>query len=315
MTADQAPQPIEHDEIRAPVARRLPRPAVRWGRGIGLPLLVFAAFALMLPSLLQDYLMYFPRRYEGAPPGPSAPYSRFETYTTADGLTQWGQRVDAPPGAPQVPADLPGLYLVFYGNGALASEMAFFFRPLAFGTGCGFFIVDYRGYGFNSGRPTESGLTADAIGAYDTLKAAGAFERGVGVIGHSMGAAAALALAEVRHVDRLLLISPFTSIRDMARETMPLPLALIARDGWPNERRLAALLARPAGERPSSIAILHGANDEIIPVAMGRRLASLPGPPIELRVYENCGHNDIFDEAGSDVARFIRGERLNIPSP
>lgn len=283
------------------------RARVRWIRGIGIPLLLFTGIAFALPHMLQDYLMYFPRRYQGKPPGPVSLFSRFEPYTTADGLAQWGQRIYPPPGAPHLPAQLPDVYLVFYGNGSLASEMGFFFAPIAVETGAGFFIVDYRGYGFNPGRPTEAGLTADAIGAYDTLKAAGTFQRGVGVIGHSMGAAAALALAEVRHVDRLLLIAPFTSIRDMARETMPLPVALIARDGWPNERRLAGLLARPDGERPSAIAILHGARDEIIPVGMGRRLASLPGPPVELRVLENSGHNDL---SSVEIVRFIRGQAL-----
>ena len=52
----------------------------------------------------------------------------------------------------------PAFYLVFVGNGSTAAELVDSFETLAEETGRGFFIADYRGYGFNDGRPTEASL-------------------------------------------------------------------------------------------------------------------------------------------------------------
>jgi uncharacterized protein len=269
--------------------------------------LILTLFAFATPVMFQDLMMYFPRRYSMSAPAQGGP---FAPYTTTDGLTQWGYRVSPTRGAVGVGEGLPAFYLVFYGNASLATDMAPLFEHIANHTGCSFFIVDYRGYGFNPGKPNERGMTADAIGAYDTLKAEGAFERGVGVIGHSIGAAVAVALAEARPVDRMLLISPFTSVGAMARATVPWPLSRLARNDWPNDERLARLLARPEDERPAAIGLIHGERDEIIPASMSRELAALPGGNMELHIHERAMHNDIIDFALNDVVRFLRGGPL-----
>ncbi len=284
------------------------------GLRIGLAVLGILVFLLVLPALglpllFQDSLTYFPRRYDGEAPSEEFG-SPFRLYRTADGIDQWGYRIDPPAGAPAVSEGLPDFYLVFYGNGSLSAEVAEVFEYFAQQTGCGFFIVDYRGYGFNAGRPSERGLTDDALGAYDTLEAAGDFRRGVGVIGHSLGGAVSIALAEKRHVDRLLALSTFTSVRDVARETMPAPVAMIVRNDWPSEQRLKQILSRPADERPSAIGLIHGARDEVIPVEMSRRLARLPGEGIELLIHPQASHNDIFEYVAPEIIGFLKGESI-----
>jgi hypothetical protein len=276
--------------------------------------LVAGVSALGVPVFFQDSLTYFPRRYPGSPPAEVSPGPGFHAYQTADGLQQWGYRIDPSAGAPSVPEGLPHFYLVFYGNGSLASEVAMFFDYFSRKTGCGFFIVDYRGYGFNPGRPSERGLTHDALGAYDMLKAGGDFEKGIGVIGHSLGGAVSISLAEKRHVDRMLLLSTFTSVRDVARETMPLPIAMVVRNDWPSEQRLGSILRRPADQRPSAIGLIHGARDEVIPAHMSRRLAELPNKGIELLIIDRAAHNDIFDFAADNVVDFLQGHGLQSPT-
>lgn len=274
--------------------------------GAGVPAFLLLLFGCAMPFFLQDSMMYFPRKYPGDPPAAENPAPPWFAYTTADGVRQWGYRVDPPAGAPEPPAEAPGAWLVFYGNATLAVEMADVFEPAVREIGCTVYIVDYRGYGFNEGRPNEKNLTNDALGAYDSLEAEGAFENGVGVIGHSMGAAVGLALAGARPVDRLLLVSPFTSVRELAREYLPLPLAVVARNDWPNKDRLQALLNRPESERPASIGLMHGARDEIIPVSMGRDLAALAPDTIQLKVYDSAMHNDIFAWCEDELAAFMK---------
>jgi pimeloyl-ACP methyl ester carboxylesterase len=75
--------------------------------------------------------------------------------------------------------------------------------------GSSILLLDYRGYGRSSGRPTESGLYEDALAAYDWLK-----QNGHGRIvlhGESLGTAIAAELATRRRCAGLILEAPFTS--------------------------------------------------------------------------------------------------------
>lgn len=274
---------------------------------LALLLLVPPAGRFAFQMLMQDRLVYVSRRYISPPAMMALPGSSFTRYTSGDGREQWGFRIDAPPSAPSPPDGLPAFYLFFYGRGALAVNNAPICSQLALTTGASFFIVEYRGQGFNEGPPGASGFLADAVGAYDTLEAQGAFERGVGVIGHSMGVGVSLALAEVRPIDRMILVSGSTSLIDSARLRTPWPVGLLLRDDWPNERRLRSLVQRPVTGRPAAIAILHGGRDELVPVDMAHRLAEASGGLAGLRVYPRAAHNDIFNFALNDIARFMRG--------
>ena len=73
----------------------------------------------------------------------------------------------------------------------------------------------YRGYGGSSGRPTETGLLADAAAAYAFAIARYGTERIV-LWGESLGSALAVALAAEKPVGNLVLEAPFTSVADVA---------------------------------------------------------------------------------------------------
>jgi uncharacterized protein len=94
----------------------------------------------------------------------------------------------------------------------------------------------------------------------------------------------------------LLLESPFTSARDMARMVGPHGTLLfrlgLSRFGWDTETRV--------GELRVPVAVAHGARDGIVPVAMGRRVhgaAAVPGP---LLIVEGAGHNDVAWQGGEE---------------
>ena len=89
--------------------------------------------------------------------------------------------------------------------------------------GFGVLLFDYRGYGRSSGRPSETGLTEDAVSAYDWLRREGIRAQRIIVLGQSLGDAPAAQLSAVRPVAALALVSPFTS----------LPGAIADRTGWP----------------------------------------------------------------------------------
>ena len=87
--------------------------------------------------------------------------------------------------------------------------------------GCNAMMADYEGYGLSGGRPSEAGCYATADAVLEHL------------VGHPgvdpahrpgralPGAAVAIDLASRRQVAGLIAISPFTSMRAMARRTHP----------------------------------------------------------------------------------------------
>ncbi len=258
--------------------------------------------------LFQNKLMYHPTRYPDEAVAGKGFYDKFIPYKTSDGLDQWGMLITPEPNAPAPPR--PSFYIAFNGNASTSMGLSDEFQRLANRTGCTFFLPDYRGYGFNSGRPTESGLVADCIGAYDTMQSENRFQNGVGLFGISLGGGAAFAVAEQRSAEKIVTLSTFTSMDDMARELFPWPIHLGCMNHWPNDSRLAELLTRPKEKRPSEIVLFHGKADELIPFAMGERLAKSPGaesPESGVRFIgvPRAGHPNVIDVGFEQVARAL----------
>lgn len=290
-------------------APALPPPApdrrrVRILAGIlgGLVFLLAAA-----PVALQNRIVYHPERYPFPEPGKGRA-KEFREYRTRDGRVQWGALL--PPGDPPGgEAPFPRFHLVFGGNGSTAYGLVPFCRELAERTGCGFFLVDYRGYGFNPGEPTEEGLLHDGIGAYDTLASEGFFEEGVGVIGHSLGGAVAIAVADARPVDTLATYSTFASIPEVAEDLIPVPVGFLLRNEWPSERRVGAIAARPPEARPLDIVFFHAELDRLILPRHGERLAAAAPGLAELVVVSGVGHGRIHLDALDATVDFLSETR------
>jgi len=117
-----------------------------------------------------------------------------------------------------------------------------------------------------------------------------------------------------------VLSAPFTSIPSMGLAifgglrgagAVIGTVASTSRHAWDNELSLRSLAksSEKFGQVPPSVHIVHGTRDEIVPVHMGRALHLLCK---ELR-FGGCsyterpraGHNDVLDEAFSELARLI----------
>jgi len=117
------------------------------------------------------------------------------------------------------------------------------------------YLVNYRGYGGSTGRPTERALLADALAVYDHVQAR---QRRVAVMGRSLGSAVAVVLASQRAVERLVLVTPFDSLASVARSHYRwLPVRWLMRD------RYDAVRHAPAVQAP--VLAIIAAQDEIIP--------------------------------------------------
>jgi fermentation-respiration switch protein FrsA (DUF1100 family) len=206
------------------------------------------------------------------------------TFDTTDGLTLQGWFTPPEDGAPVV--------IVFNGNAGNRGDRI----PLATGladNGFGVLLFDYRGYGGNQGRPTESGLGCDAIAAAAWVRLE-APDHPVVYVGESLGAAVAIELALDHPPAVLVLRSPFTSLADVAaHHYWFLPVRALLWDEYPSIDRIAKV-ATPT-------LVIAGSADSIIPIDQSQAIyAALPQRK-ELLVIDGADHNDADLVAGSTV--------------
>jgi fermentation-respiration switch protein FrsA (DUF1100 family) len=148
-------------------------------------------------------------------------------------------------------------------------------------------LYDYRGYGRSQGSPDEAGTYRDARAAYRWLLDSGrARAEQVVLFGESLGCAVALELAVSAPAAALVLEAPFTSVPDMARTTIFLPLAPFVRTRYDNLAKVAHLRM--------PLLVLHGEQDEVVPFAQGRRLFAAAPEPKRFHAIPGAGHNDAY---------------------
>ena len=128
----------------------------------------------------------------------------------------------------------------------------------------------------------------------------------IGILGHSLGAAAALQLAETISVERVVLLSPFTSVADMVKKMFGSWLIPLLKHRFENRGPLMQLLKR---DPPPSITIIHGTRDEVIPVEMGRELAALNSEHIHYHELIHSYHNTILQDALPKILQELQSIR------
>jgi len=195
------------------------------------------------------------------------------------------------------------VWIAFCGNGSLALDWVWVFQGYP-SNGDGFLLVDYPGYGKSSGYASIDSTRAAANGALSALiKQLGISEERISicVIGHSLGAAAALDFAAHHVIERAVLISPFTTLREEAAHVVGGPLSHLLVENYDNRKNLRALLQKNPNAR---IAIFHGTADELISVQMGRSLKE-DFPAIDFFPVEGADHGTVVHFAKDKVIAWM----------
>ena len=160
------------------------------------------------------------------------------------------------------------------------------------------FLVNYRGYGGSTGRPTEAGLTTDALAVFDRVREA---HPEIAVVGRSLGSGVAVALASERPVERLVLVTAYDSLTNVAREYFGwLPVGMLLKDRYESARR-APRVAAP-------VLIIVAARDEIISRPRSEALAAAFAPgQVRIEVVAGAGHNtlDLSSQYLEAIQRFL----------
>jgi pimeloyl-ACP methyl ester carboxylesterase len=158
------------------------------------------------------------------------------------------------------------------------------------------YLMHYRGYAGSTGKPSEQALVDDAVLLFDRVADV---HPEVEVVGRSLGTGVALQLASRRPVRKLVLVTPFDSIVDLAVQQFPVfPVRWLLKDRYESWRYAQQL-------RVPTLVLVAG-RDELIPAWSTERLLSRFPPGVATRkVSPDAGHNTIAESP--DYVQALRG--------
>jgi uncharacterized protein len=254
-------------------------------------LCVYVGIASVL-YVTQRSLMYFPDTEHVTPTQAGLPRVEEVALTAADGVGSTVWHV--------APTNDKPIILYFHGNGGALHHRAERFKRLI-AEGIGLVALEYRGFGGNSGSPSEHGLIADAQTAY-AFAAARYPAKQIVLWGESLGTGVAVAIAAEKPVGRVILEAPFTSTAAVASlHYWYMPVRLLMKDQFRSDERI--------GKVTAPLLILHGFQDKTVPYEMGEQMFELANQPKHIVKFLDGGHEDLdANGALNAVARFLAGD-------
>jgi len=160
------------------------------------------------------------------------------------------------------------------------------------------FLVDYRGFGKSEGDlNSEEDMTVDLQVVYDQLKTEYPEDKIV-LAGYSLGSGPASFLAANNKPGAVVLVAPYTSLTDMKNLFFWIFPDFLLKYKLDNKTNLA--------QASSPVYILHGTDDELIPLEMGKELEALDPERIKLVELNGVGHrgailNSMFKTVMNEV--------------
>jgi fermentation-respiration switch protein FrsA (DUF1100 family) len=257
--------------------------------------LIVAGYAALCGFMYfaQRGLMYFPDRMRTAPADAGLPEAKEEKLVTADGETIILWHI-----APR--DETKPVVIYFHGNGGALNLRARRFASLA-AEGIGVLGVSYRGYGGSTGSPSEDGLIADGVAAYE-FAAKHYTPARVVLWGESLGTGVAVAIAAEAPVAKLVLETPFTSAAEIGASVYPfLPVWWLMKDQFRSDLRIKNVKA--------PVLILHGERDSVVPIRFGERLYEMIAGEKKFARFPGGEHYDLDQRGGLKTAIEFLGSK------
>lgn len=218
-----------------------------------------------------------------------------ELFEVSDGM----DRVDVPNATfflwKNVPDDGP-VVVHFHGNGDQVGSLGWLAQAWA-KRGASFVAVEYPGYPGAEGSPSEEAILSTSEAALQHLSSVLKVDRSRLVLeGQSIGTGVAVALASRGWGTKLVLISPYTTLPDVAAKAFPwVPVRLLLRDRFDSASRAPGLKVPTL--------IVHGTRDEVVAFELGEALSKVIAGAKFIAV-EGAHHNDLLDREAIQTAIF-----------
>ncbi len=253
--------------------------------------------ALVSVAALSQTRMLFPAQMAAANRPNLPPSAERLELTTADGERLIGVRLGSR-------SDLRPALLGFGGNAWNAEAMALYLHGLF--PGHEVIAFHYRGYPPSGGQPSAKALLEDSLAIFDHLQQERA--RRVVAVGFSIGSGVAANLARHRPVAGLVLVTPFDSLKALAREHFPwAPTGLLLRHHMPTIDLVK--------DQRTPTALIAAGRDTIVPPRRTEPLrTAIPNLALDRTIAE-AGHNDLYGHPAFAAAMREALARFEAPAP
>jgi len=259
--------------------------------GLGSLLVVAVLLLVGVPAVFQDSQIYFPDK---------PPLAAVLADARRHGLAAWPGEGDYRGLLREADGPARGTVVLFHGNAGHAGDRAGYASALA-GFGLRVILAEYPAYGPRAGTLGEAALVADAARTLALVRRE--FPGPLLLVGESLGAGVAAAVAETGKADALLLITPWDTIGHVARHHYPwlrvLPVGWLLRDRYDSVANLAGYRGR--------VAVAVAGADSIVPPELGRALFDSLPEPKRLWVIAGADHNDWFGRIDAAWWRTVTG--------
>lgn len=179
-----------------------------------------------------------------------------------------------------------GCVIYFHGNAGALDGWGIYaedFRQRGYDV----WMPDYRGYGKSKGRISQRSFYRDALFIYEQVLKHFPEEKII-LYGRSLGSGVACQLATKTRPQQLILETPYSSIVDMAKHTVPyFPVQWILRYPFRSDLNIKKINC--------PVHFFHGTADALIPYEQAQRLAKISGVPDVLTTIEGGTHNNLPD--------------------
>lgn len=246
-------------------------------------------------TTLQRQLIYFPSKAQPDVLSGLASRMSLQAWHDSEGMAIGWKTAGSPSARYRM--------LVFHGNAGYALDRNYFVSGLrALGNQWDVFLFEYPGYGSREGTPSEANFKAAATQALQVLLETDS--RPVFITGESLGSGVASFLANIfsKQVAGLLLVTPFSSLIDVAAHHYPfLPLRILLSERYDSREALS--------HYGGPVAFLLAGRDEVVTTESGQQLYDSYGGPKWLHIEAQAGHNTLPYNPGApwwgEVTNFL----------
>lgn len=188
--------------------------------------------------------------------------------------------------------------VLYHGNAGSACDR-YFYADMFSKIGYGYIIVEYAGYSNDERKPSHELVKQDVEHVVSYLEESE--PSSVFVVGESIGTGAAAYHTSLSSPEKLLLISPFTDLKDIARNNFWFyPTSIMVHNAFDNVTALKSYTGNTM--------VIHGTADNIIPHKLGEKLFLSLSGDTEMISIEGAGHNDLFayEETYTKINEFLK---------
>lgn len=201
------------------------------------------------------------------------------------------------------------------GNGSNIRSAIPFFNSLGKQSNLNIFSFNYSGYGLSTGTPSISGIVDDARLAIQYFSSIKNNSLPTILMGYSLGGFVALQVGNSEYIDKIVLLSTFTSAQELEfylkKEALPQIIRpFLKLDVDKNVYALNNLDPLNSIDKP--ILIIHGGKDDFIPPQMGKKLYDLSKSKQKYFIeIEGADHRTVLKDAdksfivANEIIRFL----------